>query len=573
MAFLGQVWQLARLYWRSEERRRAWILLIVIVVLAVGQVGLSRAFNTWYQRFYDVMQTKDYSQFWPLIGIFSVLAGVAIVAGVYQLYFQQMLEMRWRAWLTTRFTTNWLAEQVYYRLELQRGQTDNPDQRIADDLRLFTSMTLSLFLGLLSSVLTLVLFVGLLWEVSGPTSFAIGPLPITIPAYLVWVAVLYALSGSLLTHWVGRRLIGLNFLQQRYEADFRFGLVRLRENAEGVALSHGEPPERDNLLGRFERVRANWWEIMRYTKRLTFSTSIYGQLAIIFPFLVAGPRYFGDEITLGVLIQISDAFGQVQGALSWFVGSYGSLTGWKASVDRLLTFQAALEQAAAVAHRPGALQAVPQGADELRAEQVTLARPDGQAILDDATFAIQAGDRVLITGPTGSGKSTLFRAIAGIWPFGTGQIQVPKDAKLLFLPQRPYLPLGTLRDVIGFPATAGTFTDDAIRDVLAATQLQPLAGRLDETDNWSMVLSGGEQQRLVLARALLHQPDWLFMDEATAALDDASEQTLYAELQRRLPNATIVSIAHHPNLAAHHQKHLTLAQTNGHVRLTEPAEV
>jgi vitamin B12/bleomycin/antimicrobial peptide transport system ATP-binding/permease protein len=405
------------------------------------------------------------------------------VGSVYKLYLTQMLEMRWRTWLTGRYLGAWLDKQVYYRLELQNRGTDNPDQRIAEDLRLFTTGTLGHSLGLLSAAVTLVSFVAILWTISGPLQFALGELEITIPGYMVWAAVLYAVVGSVLTHRVGRPLIGLNFQQERFEADFRFGLVRLRENAEGVALYRGEGPERAGLLDRFERIRANWWGLMHYTKRLTGFTVGYAQVAIVFPILVAAPRYFAGAITLGVLFQISNAFGQVQGALSWFVESYASLADWKASVDRLLTFDRALRETAAEAERDGGVRVVPDAAGKIRAEDVDLVLPNGRVVLSDAAFTIEPGDRVLLRGPTGSGKSTLFRAMAGIWPFGRGRIHVPEQARVLFLPQKPYIPIATLREAVSYPAAGGAFDDQEIRQVLRATRLDGFADRLDETQN------------------------------------------------------------------------------------------
>jgi vitamin B12/bleomycin/antimicrobial peptide transport system ATP-binding/permease protein len=582
-----RVWQLIAPYWgSSEERGRAWILIGVVVGLALGLVYIQVQLNDWNRQFYESIQNKDEASFWPLLLQFCGFAAVYIVAAVFRIYYTQMLEMRWRTWLTRRLIGSWLDNQAYYRIELQDKGTDNPDQRIAEDLRLFTSNTLGLGLGLLSSTVTLVSFVVILWTISGPLSFALGGVPITIPGYMLWVAIVYSLAGSVLTHLVGRRLIPLSFQQQRLEADFRFGLVRMRENAEGVALYRGEPVERERLNNLFERVRANWWGLMNVTKQLTFFTVGYDQLASVFPVVVAAPRFFSGAITLGVLIQISNSFGQVQGSLSWFVGSYGSLATWKATVDRILTFQDALRREAAFAQsanrlevvRNGALTGVPgatttrnasngtgtmtgsaaRAAQAVHASHVDVALPSGRVVLPDTNFEIRSGERVLFTGPTGSGKSTLFRAIAGIWPYGQGQIEVPADAKLLFLPQRPYLPIGSLREVVSYPGGVGAFSDEKLREVLHAVQLDAFADRLDEVQNWSLLMSGGEQQRLAIARAVLDEPEWLFLDEATAAVDEASERALYELLYQRLPNTTIISIAHRTQVAEFHQRGYTI---------------
>lgn len=599
VAFIGRVWQLSVPYWRhSPERWKARALLALIVCLSLGGIYLLVLLNDWNREFYNALQERDLDSFGPLVLRFSVLAGIYIVGAVYKLYFTQMLQMRWRVWLTAHLLDRWLDRQVYYRIELHAGgsggfapsldrgsgglapslnrTTDNPDQRIAEDLRLFTSGTLGLALGLVSEVVTFVSFVVILWGISGPLDLTVGETPLTIPGYMVWAAVLYALVASVLTHYIGRPLIGLNFQQERLEADFRFNLVRVRENAEGIALYRGEGPERQGLLDRFERVRLNWWQLMDYTKRLTFFTVGYAQIAIIFPILVAAPRYFSGAISLGVLIQIANAFGRVQGALSWFVESYGGLANWKASVDRLLTFQHAVEQAEAdAAQISGALdelnpgiELVRNGVGQIRTQDLQLADPTGRVILSGATFAIEAGDRVLVTGPTGSGKTTLFRALAGIWPFGRGRIEVPADARVLFLPQKPYLPLGALRAVVSYPAPAGDFSDGEIRDALVATGLSDLVLRLEETQNWSLQLSGGEQQRLAIARALLHRPQWLFLDEATSALDDASEERVYRLLRDRLPDGTVVSISHHQRLARHHQRGFRLVRNGAATELS-----
>ena len=551
--FLGRVWSLATPYFRSDQRLVAGGLLATIVTLTLSSVYISVRYNDWYRQFYNALEQRDFESFKYLLLVFCGLATANILVAVFRLYLTQMLEMRWRTWLTHRYVHRWLDRQVYYRLELENRGTDNPDQRIAEDLRSFTTGALSFSLGMLSATVTLASFVVILWNIGGPLSFTLGETDVTIPGFMVWMALVYAIVGTILTHIVGRRLIGINFQQERFEADFRFSLVRLRENAEGVALYRGEQAEETHLQQRFGRIQDNWRQLMRYTKNLTFFTVGYNQTAVVFPFIVSAPRFFAGELTIGVLLQISQAFGRVEDSLSWFINAYGRLADWKASVDRLLTFHDALERIGAQVESAGVeergIRILAHAEPVLRAEGLTLALPDGREIVSDAAFTVESGDRVLVSGPTGSGKSTLFRAAAGIWPFGEGQIALPAGAKVLFLPQKPYIPIGTLRAAVCYPAATDTFDEAAIRSTLGSVNLHPLASRLDEAQNWSMTLSGGEQQRLAVARALLHRPDWLFLDEATSSLDAATEQRVYELLREHLADATIVSIAHRPAAA------------------------
>lgn len=570
--FLGQVWQLAMPYWRSGEKGRAWALLVTIITMTLGLVYVLVLLNQWNRDFFDALEKKNADDFSALMLQFCLLAGIFIVLSIYRAYLQQMLEMRWRVWLTRQYLGSWLADRVYYRLELDALGTDNPDQRIADDLRLFTSGTLALTLGLLREGVTLASFIAILWSVSGPLAFTLFGSEVSIPGYMVWAALLYAIAGSIVTYYIGRPLIRLNFEQEHREANFRFNLVRTREYAEGVALYGGEDTERKGHLARLERIRANWWQLMHYTKRLGAITIGYGQIAVVFPYFVAGHRFFSGAITLGGLTQIANAFGQVQSALSWFVDSYAGLANWKASVDRLITFHHAVEEAAADARvkqteRVGAHSEAP-----LHADIVELALPGrdgapGRVILSGAAFEVKQGETVLVTGRSGAGKSTLFRLLSGIWPFGRARIAVPEGARLMFLPQKPYVPAGTLRDALTYPSASDAYGNEPVREVLAAVGLEHLGERLDEERNWGLALSGGEQQRLAVGRALLGRPDWLFLDEATSALDEAGERHLYELLRERLPQAALVSIAHRPGVARYHERRIAFEQDASGYRL------
>jgi putative ATP-binding cassette transporter len=558
-SFLGDAWSLARPYWSSEERWRARALLGLIVALNLSLVGMTVLLTYWQRAFYNALEAKDRDAFSALLftwhrteaeGLlpgFAVIAALYILIAVYQLYLRQALEIRWRRWLTGIYLTEWLDGRAYYRMALTDPATDNPDQRIAEDARLFVEDTLALGLGLLTSVVTLFSFVVVLWSLSGPLTV----LGVTIPGYMVWVALLYAAVGTWLAHLIGRPLIALNFTQQKVEADFRYALVRFRENVEGIALHGGEADEKRGLTQRFQALMENWWGIMTATKRLTFFTAGFGQVAVVFPIVVAAPAYFAGRIPLGGLIQTSSAFGQVQGALSWFVESYARLTAWRATVERLTGFGRAVARARAGGGGP---VAAPGAAAGLALRDVTLALPDGRVLLEAASAQVAPGDSVVIAGASGSGKSTLFRAIAGIWPFGSGRVELPATGRVLFLPQRPYLPLGTLKRAVCYPEDEARFTDAEVSAALAAAELAHLVPRLAEAGAWAQRLSGGEQQRLALARALLLKPDWLFLDEATASLDPATEDRLLARLRADLPGTTLVSIAHRPAVARFHDR-------------------
>ena len=555
---LRDAWRIARPYWFSDERWAGRGLLALVIALTLGLVYINVLLNRWNNTFYNALQDKNYAVFIQQVVRFCWFAVAYIVVAVYQLYLNQMLLIRWRRWLTERYLEAWLTDRAYYLMQLVGGEADNPDQRIADDVRLFVDGTLTLAIGGLRAGVTLISFVVILWSLSGALPLSLGGIVLTVPGYLVWAALVYAAVGTWLTDRVGRPLVRLNFNQQRYEADFRFSLVRFRENTEGVALYRGEADELRGFRERLGAVVANWWSIMRQQKRLTWFTAGYAQAAAVIPFLVIAPRYFRGELPLGGLMQTATAFGQVQDALSFIVSSYTDIAEWRAVVERLASFERALGRMQVRAATKAEISRA-QGDDaRLIVERLDIDRPNGQPLLDGVKLVLVRGDTVLMWGPSGAGKSTLLRAIAGIWPYGSGAIRLPGDARILFLPQKPYLPLGTLRRIVSFPTPEGGVADAVLREALTTVELPELAERLDEAGNWALSLSPGEQQRIAFARALVQRPDWLFLDEATAAVDEATERHLYRMLRARLPGATVFSVGHRETLRSFHGRQLVV---------------
>jgi putative ATP-binding cassette transporter len=550
-----------RPYWFSEDRWSGLGLLLVVVALTLGMVYLSVLLNRWNNDFFSALQDKNAAAFRRQLVQVAWLVGAFILLAVYQLYLTQMLEIRWRRWLTERYLRAWLTDRAYYRMQLVARETDNPDQRIAEDIQLLIAHSLALFIGGLRAVVTLVTFVAILWSLSGHLEIPIGEHTLVLPGYMVWVSIAYALGGTLLTDWIGRPLVRLNFDKQRYEADFRFSLVRFRENSEGVALYRGERDELHGFRALFESVVENWWGIMRRQKRLTSFTSGYSQGAWIVPSIVAAPRYFRGELGLGGLMQTVGAFNQVQDALSFFVVSYKEIAAWCAVVERLAGFERTLVHVRRETGVGGGLRLTEGDDGELRVEGVDLYLPDGRPIISRVNLAIHRGESVLLGGASGSGKSTLFRAIAGIWPFGRGEIRASSKARVLFLPQRPYLPIGTLRSVVSYPAATDEISDAAVREALEAVGLPELARRLGEAGHWALQLSPGEQQRIAIARALLQKPEWLFLDEATSAVDEATEERLYRLLHERLPGTTLFSVGHRATLRSFHTRRLEVRRS------------
>lgn len=562
--FFKEVWLLTKSYWQSEEKKKACFLLACILALTLGIVYMLVLLNQWNNSFYSALQNYETEKIFDELIHFSWLAAIYIVLAVYSYYLQQMLILNWRRWLTVRFLDIWLKNKTYYNLQMFGKDTDNPDQRISEDVRLFVEMTLSFTIGIIKSLCTFASFVFILYKMSGPLSFTVFGTTLTIQGYLFWAALIYSIIGTYITHLVGRKLVQLNFVQQRYEADFRFSMIRLRESAESVAFYRGEQQEAGVFKNRFKLLLDNFWRLVNKQKQLVWLNSGYSQIAIIFPFVAAMNRYLNREFTLGGLMQVSNAFGYVQSSLSYFIDMYTAIAQWQAVVMRLTYFGNHMQEVAQDADRFHLERFATSKKVSADAMQVNL--PDGTPLLEKITFSLNQGENVLIKGISGSGKSTLLRAIAGIWPFVEGKINLPERDQLMFIPQKPYIPLGTLREALLYPGSKPV-SDDELCLLLVRCQIGYLQDKLDLTADWSHVLSVGEQQRLAFVRAHIQQPIWLFLDEATSALDEETEAKMYSLLAEFLPMTTVVSVGHRSTLNKYHQKVLRLDKTEKRVYL------
>jgi vitamin B12/bleomycin/antimicrobial peptide transport system ATP-binding/permease protein len=555
--FLG----LALPYFNSEDRWRGRFLLLGVIAGELGLVYLAVSVINWNGRFFNALEKKSWELMAPELVILIFLVLGAIAVGMSQYYFGQTLTIRWRQWMTERYVGMWMADGRHYRINFVNQNVDNIHLRIASDIYLFIQRTHELGTGLLSSIVALASFAYVLWGVSAITPLPLFGVDLSFPGYLIWVALAYAAIGTTFAHLIGRALIPLNFNQQRREADFRFAIARVTDYAEPVALMRGEPVERQELRRRFSALVANWTRLVARQTRLTAFVSGYGHISTAFPILIGTPAYLAGATPLGVLMQGALAFQRVEGAFAFCLSSYSKIAEWKAIVDRLSQFEAAMKQVDDPDLAGAAIRFAPASDDALAIRNLVLRPQDGSSIASIPELRVAPGEQVLITGPSGAGKSCLLRAIAGIWPLGEGLVQIPKDARVIALPQRRYFPLGPLRQALTYPTPSEAYTDDQIREAMIAAGIGNLADRLDETAEWSTVLSGGEQQRIGFARVLLHRPDVVLLDEAVSTLEEAETRELYRMLSERLPLAIVVSIGRSAMLAGLHRRTFEMHDT------------
>ena len=559
-AFARDLWRLVRIYWRSPGARRGGLLLLGAVTFELGTVLGNVLLSDGQRRIFDALEARAAGDFGLALSFFFGAAILTLFAATYRIYLRQALEIHWREFLTGDYVRRWVGAPAYWQAELHHGKIDNPDQRISEDIRDFVASALGLSLSLLSAVVTLMSFGGILWQLSGRWRFELAGNEFQIPGLMMWVAIVYAILAMWVTHMVGRRLVPINFDRLRREADFRYGLVRFRDHAEAVVLARGEAVEQQSLVARFSCVVTNYWQLIRAQRNLTLLTNGIGHANSIIPLLIAAPSFFAGHLSLGMVAQVRVAYAEVSGALTWFVNAYQEIAKWRANIERLTSFSEVMATTAAeVDPRRAGLRVIPATESVLRLSDVRLEAPGGRVLLSGANGTIRAGERVAILGPAGTGKTTLFRAIAGLWPFGAGQIEVPADTRVLFVSQHAYIPIGTLRAAVTYPSPPEAFPVERIVEVLRLLGLDHLESHLEASDQWEQRLSGAEQQRLALARVFVHQPDWLFLDEVTSALDESTEKHVYQLLAQRLPNVTVVAVAQRPIALRHFPRRWFLA--------------
>lgn len=561
--FLKSTWNLFKGYWNSEEKWKARGLLFVVIALNFISVYLLVELNSWYNEFYNSLQNYEGGLFWPLVGKFTFLAFLYICIAVYAIYLRQMLQLKWRTWMTNNYLSEWMGKEVYYRLQVLRNDTDNPDQRISEDINQFVNLTLLLLIGFLKQLTTLAAFGVVLWNLSGVFTVPIGSYEFQIYGYMFWFSLIYSALGTYFVHIVGRKLISLNFDQQKYEADFRFNMMRVRENSESIAFYKGEKSEICGFKERFSFVISNFWALMKQTKLLNFYVNGYAQLAIIVPLILASPQYFSGAMALGGLMQTISAFGRVQDALSYFVESYDTIAQFVAVVHRLSGFKEHIDEVTGLEKN---ITVKEHENSNLIIKNLTVKLPNNKILLSNCNINLEGGKHILIMGKSGSGKSTFLRMLSGIWPYGDGEIIIPKNSNMMFLPQKPYLPLGSLNRAICYPNTDENISN--IEELLDKVELSNLKNLLNKTDDWSCILSLGEQQRLAFLRAIITKPKWLFLDEATSALDEPLEKRMYELLNEELPTMGMISVGHRSTLKEVHDIELKLLG-NGNYEISE----
>ncbi len=555
-SFIVSLFYLIAQYWKSKEKKSAYLYLVGILLLTIAAVYMTLLLNDWFNEFYSALQNYDQDAVYHGLLKFTGLAFAYIAFSVYSYYLQQTLALRWRQWMTREYLARWTSHDMYYRMEMfSKGNADNPDQRISEDIQLFTTQTLSFMAGLLKAITTIFCFIFILWNLSEPLTFTWQGNEYHVYGYLVWTALAYSIIGTWITHQVGYKLVALNFVQQKLEANFRYAMVRLRETAESVAFYEGAQRENGILENRFQKLVGNTIYIIKKQKQLSWLTNSYGQIAIIFPFVVAAPRYLSKSISLGGLMQVANCFGKVQESMSYFVDVYSSLAAWQSCVQRLLTFDEHMEKL---------LQETEEEERQLKREEkenalilsdVEIGLPTGKVLLSHMNIDIHPGDTVIIKGSSGKGKSTLLRTLAGFWPYAKGHMVLPKREETMFIPQRPYMPMGTLLEAAAYPESH--VSRETLEPLLDSCHLSHLKDMLEKEGDWSHILSLGEQQKLAFVRIFLKKPKWVFLDEATSAMDEETENNLYGKLVAT-PGITVISVGHRSTLDKWHSRSIML---------------
>ena len=548
-------WELTKRYWKSEEKIVAWLLLIAILAMNLSMVYLNVQFTHWNNDFFSLMQEGQYDRFFNLIGKFAIMAFIFIIIAVYEFYVRQLLTIKWRTWMTNRYLDRWMSNQVYYRMKVIDSDLDNPDQRIATDIGNFISSVITYGIGLINKIVTLIAFITVLWNLSGVLEISLFGKDMHIHGYMVYAALFYSIVGTILVTVFGKKLVRLNFIQEKVEADFRFTMIRVRENSESIAFYNGEKPEVRNFKGAFSYVIKNYRALMKQYLGLNYYTNGYMQLAVIFPMIMAAPQLFAGAMALGGFMEVTSAFGNVQDALSYIVNNFDGLSDLVATIQRLGGFIGHIEE---VEKLPKKFIEVDSDEETVEFRNINEVLPGGKVILSDFNFSLKKGESLLIAGESGCGKSTLLRVLSGIWPYGEGELRKPKDWKTLFLPQRPYLPLGSLISAIYYPQEVPEEISPEIVEMMERVGIDGLKDRLNDVDDWSRILSLGEQQRLQFLRIFLMKPDIIFLDESTSSLDEENEENAYLYLKERLPEAVIISVGHRKRLVEFHDRKITL---------------